>query len=54
MHYNYEFDENILKTLIRRNILPTNPNKNFKLIYFNKFKISNLIINHNSSHSIGV
>ena len=25
MHYNYKLDENILKTLIKRNILPTDP-----------------------------
>ena len=27
MHYNYESDEKILKTLIHKNILPTDPNK---------------------------
>ena len=27
MQYNDKFDENILKTLIQRNILPTDPNK---------------------------
>ena len=27
MHYNYKSDEKILKTLIHRNILPTDPNK---------------------------
>ena len=26
MHYNYKLDKNILKTLILRNILPTDPN----------------------------
>ena len=26
MLYNYKLDENILKTLIHKNILPTNPN----------------------------
>ena len=31
MHYNYELDKNILKTLIKRNILPTEPNKKKKL-----------------------
>ena len=30
MHYNYKLDENILKTLIQRNILPTDPNKKNK------------------------
>ena len=33
MHYNYELDENILKTLIQRNILPTDPNKKNKTYY---------------------
>ena len=55
MHYNYELDENILKTLIQRNILPTEPNKkNELIIYYNKFKTSNLVIKNNSSPSIGV
>ena len=26
-HYNYKLDKNILKTLIQRNKLPTDPNK---------------------------
>ena len=39
MHYNYKSDEKILKTLIHKNILPTDPNKKIKLvIYYNKFK----------------
>ena len=45
MHYNYKSDEKILKTLIQRNILPTDPNKKIKLIiYYKKFKTSNLVI----------
>ena len=41
--------------LIHRNILPTDPNKKIKLIiYYNKFKTSNLVIRNNSSLSIGV
>ena len=40
---------------IHRNILPTDPNKKIKLIiYYNKFKTSNLVIRNNSSPSIGV
>ena len=36
MHNNYKSDEKILKTLIHRNILPTDPNKKIKLIiYYN-------------------
>ena len=30
MHYNYKLDENILKTLIQKNILPTDPNEKKK------------------------
>ena len=52
MHYNYKLDENILKTLIQRNILTTDPNK--LIIYYNKFKTSNLVINNNSSPLIAV
>ena len=48
-------DEKILKTFIYRNILPTDPNKKkIKLIYYNKFKTSNLVIKNNSAPSIGV
>ena len=55
MHYNYKSDEKILKTLIQRNILPTDPNKKIKLIiYYNKSKTSNFVIKNNSSPSIGV
>ena len=55
MHYNYKSDEKILKPLIHKNILPTDPNKKIKLIiYYNKFKTSNLVIRNNSSPSIGV
>ena len=52
MHYNYKSDEKILKTLIQRNILPTDPNKK-KIIYYSEFK-TNLVIKYNSSPSIGV
>ena len=54
IHYNYKSDEKILKTWIHRNILPTDPNKKIKLIYYNKFKTSNLVIKNNSSPLIGV
>ena len=32
MHYNYKSYEKILKTLIHRHILPSEPHKNIKLI----------------------
>ena len=55
MHYNYNSDENILKILIHRNTLATDPYKKIKLIiYYNKFKTSNLVIRNNSTPSIGV
>ena len=55
MHYNYKLDENILKTLIKRNILLIYTNEKIKLIiYYNKFKTSNLVIKNNSFPSIGV
>ena len=55
MQNNYKLDEKILKTLIHRNILPTDPNKEIQLIiYYNKSKTSNLVIKNNSSPSIGV
>ena len=41
--------------MIQRNILPTDPNKKIKLIiYYNKFKICNLVIKNNSSSSIEI
>ena len=33
MHYNYKSDVIILKTLIHRNILPTDPNEKINLLY---------------------
>ena len=55
MHYNYKSDEKILKILIHRNILPTDPNKKIKrIIYYSKFKTSNLVIKNNSTPSIKV
>ena len=48
MHYNSKSDEKILKTLIHKNIIPTDPNKKIKLIiYYNYFKTSNLVIRNN-------
>ena len=45
----------ILKPLIHRNILPTDPNKKIKfIIYYNRFKTSNLVIKYSSSPLIGV
>ena len=32
MHYNYKLEENMLKILIQRYILPSDPNKKIKLI----------------------
>ena len=43
-----------IKTLIHRNILPTDPNRIIKLTFYNEFKTSNLVIKNNSSPSIRV
>ena len=55
MHYNYKWYEKILKTLIHKNILLTDPNKKIKLfIYHNELKSLILVIKNNSSPSVGV
>ena len=44
----------IINQMKNRNILPADPNKKIKLIiYYNKFKTSNLVIRNNSTPSIG-
>ena len=51
-HSNYKIDEHILKNLIQKNVLPTDPTKKVTfIIYYNKFKTSNLIISNNTSSS---
>ena len=51
-HSNYKIDEHILKKLIQKNVLLTDPTKKIKLIiYYNKLKTSNLIISYNTSPS---
>ena len=51
-HINYKIDENILKNLIHKNVLPIDPIKKVRLIiYFKKFKTSNLIISNSTSPS---
>ena len=47
-------DEQILKPLIYNNVLPTDPAKKVRLIiFYKKFKTSNLIISNNLSLSTG-
>ena len=49
-HSNYKIDKHILKNLIQKNVLPADPTKKVRLIiYYNKFKTSNLIISNNIS-----
>ena len=51
-HTNYKIDKHILKNLIQKNVLPTDPTKKIRLIiYYNKCKTSNLIISNNTSPS---
>ena len=55
MHNNYKSDEKVLKTLIHRNIISTDPNKKIKLMmYYNKFKTSNFVIKNYSTPLFGV
>ena len=54
LHNNGKSDEHILKTLIQKNIITTDPQKIKLLIYYNKFKTPNLVIDNNSSPSTGV
>ena len=50
MHPNYQKDERALTQIIRRYITPTDPNKHLRfIIYYKKFKTSNLVISNNSS-----
>ena len=42
MHYNYKSNENILKILIQKNMLLTDPDKKIKLIIYDK----NLQLSH--------
>ena len=50
LHNNYKLDEDILKTLIKRDILPLILIKNIEVvIHYNKFKTPNLVINNNNS-----
>ena len=51
-HSNYKIDEHILKNVIQKNVLPTDPTKKVRLIiYYNKLKTSNQIIFNNFSLS---
>ena len=55
MQKSYKLEEYILKTLIQRKILPTDPNKKIKhIIYYYQLKTSNLVIVNNSSPLIGI
>ena len=46
---NYKINEHILKNLIQKNVLPTDPTKKVRLIiYCNKSKTSNQIISNNT------
>ena len=54
MHHIYKLDQNISKTLIKRNILPLVQLKKIKPIYKNKVKTSNFVFNNNSPFSIGI
>ena len=48
MHKNYKVDEQVISNVIHRHIKPTEPQKQIKfIIYYTKFKISNIIVKNN-------
>ena len=50
MHNNYKLDEQAITNIIKRHIKPIEKQKQIKLIiYYTKFKISNLIVNNNTN-----
>ena len=50
MYKNYQTDEQVITNIIHRPIKPTEPQKQIKLIiYYSKFKMSNLIVKNNTS-----
>ena len=48
MHYNYKLDEQAITNIKKRHIKPTEKQKQIKLIYYTKFKPSNLIGKNNT------
>ena len=50
MHKNYKVDEHVITNIILRHIKPTESHKQIKLIiYFTKYKTSNLIVRNNTN-----
>ena len=50
MHYNYKLDKQAITNIIKRHIRPIKKQKQIKLIiYFTKFKTSNLIVKNNTN-----
>ena len=49
MHNNYKLDEQAITNILKRHIKPIEKQKQIKLIYYTKFKTSNLIIKNNTN-----
>ena len=49
MHFNYKLDEQAITNIIKRRIKPIEKQRQIKLIYYSKFKTSNLIIKNNTN-----
>ena len=50
MHKNYNLDEQVITNIIRRHIKLTEPQKQIKfIIFYTKFKTSNLIVKNNTN-----
>ena len=52
MHYNYKLNKQAITNIIKRHIKPIEKQKQIKLIYYTKFKTSNLIVKNNNSAKI--
>ena len=52
MHKNYKVDKQVISNIIHWHIKPTEPQKQIKLIiYYTKFKTSNLIVKNYTNYS---
>ena len=49
MHYNYKLDEKAITNIIKRHIKPIEKQKINNIIYYTKFKTSNLIVKNNTN-----
>ena len=49
MHNNYKLDEQAITNIVKRRIKPIEKQKQKLIIYYSKFRISNLIVKNNTN-----